>query len=173
MVGIYIGLGSNLGNGPEQIRLALDHLRSQPGIRVVRHSSLYRSPPWGVADQPDFTNAVAQLTTALEPLDLLQVLLDSESHLGRTRNGRRWGPRRIDLDLLCYHQQVLQSPRLQLPHPRMSERAFVLIPLLELEPEFEIPGAGPAKSWLTRLDARRVERIEAVARESREASRRE
>jgi 2-amino-4-hydroxy-6-hydroxymethyldihydropteridine diphosphokinase len=107
-------------------------------------------------DQPDFTNAVAELETSLKPEQLLQTLLDCEAALGRDRVGGRWGPRRIDLDLLCFGEHRLRTSRLELPHPRMQDRAFVLIPLLELEPEFEIPGIGRARACLDALEPQRV-----------------
>lgn len=156
---VFIGLGSNLGDGPAMIRAALADLADRPGIHVVRFSSLYRSAPWGRGDQPDFTNAVAELTTTLEPGVLLESLLGCEQSLGRVRNGERWGPRCIDIDLLSYGELQVRTARLELPHPRMAERAFVLLPLLELEPDFAIPGAGSAAACLRRLPDQRVERM--------------
>lgn len=156
---IYVGLGSNLGSGADQIAAALACLGRHDAIRVKRVSSLYRTSPWGVIEQPDFTNAVAEVRTELGPRELLQALLDCETALGRTRDGRRWGPRRIDLDLLTYGQLCLQTPMLQLPHPRMHERAFVLVPLLELEPDFAIPGVGRARDCLERIGDESVARL--------------
>jgi len=155
-MGVFIGLGSNLGDGPAMILTALDELRRHPGVRVKRVSSFYRTAPRGRMDQPDFTNAVAELETSLKPEQLLQTLLDCEAALGRDRVGGRWAPRRIDLDLLCFGERRLHASRLDLPHPRMQERAFVLIPLLELEPEFEIPGIGRARACLDALEPQRV-----------------
>jgi 2-amino-4-hydroxy-6-hydroxymethyldihydropteridine diphosphokinase len=157
--GVYIGLGSNLGDGSALIRSAVALLGSGPGIRILRVSSLYRSAPWGLRDQPDFTNAVAELTTELEPEDLLRALLECERRLGRVRSAERWGPRSIDIDLLAYGDRQTHTPSLELPHPRMAERAFVLIPLLELAPDYAIPGIGPANACLERLAGQKVERI--------------
>lgn len=159
-MGVFIGLGSNLGDGPALIHEALADLGSRPGIRVLRVSSLYRTAPWGRTDQPDFTNAVAELETGLEPADLLRELLDCESALGRTRETGCWGPRLIDLDLLCFEDRRVTSADLEIPHPRMHERAFVLAPLLELEPDFVIPGVGAASDRLAALGPQRVERID-------------
>jgi len=128
-------------------------IEATPGVSVRRRSRCYRSPPWGLADQPDFVNAVAELETVLEPLPLLHLLLAVESRLGRRRDGTRWGPRCIDLDLLTYEGLRLRSSELVLPHPEMQLRAFVLVPLLELEPGFMIPGVGPVVDCLADIDA--------------------
>lgn len=159
MSGVYIGLGSNLGDGSTLIRSALAQLGSYAGIRIVRVSSLYRSAPWGLRDQPDFTNAVAELSTELEPEQLLCALMECERRLGRVRSSERWGPRSIDIDLLIYADRQLHTSTLALPHPRMADRAFVLVPLLELAPCYVIPGIGPASACLERLADQKVERI--------------
>ncbi len=109
--------------------------------------------------QPDFVNAVAELDSSLEPEALLAKLLDTEHELGRTRTGPRWGPRVIDLDLLTYGERIMATERLQIPHPRLAERAFVLVPLLDLEPGFSIPGAGPADECLQRVSDQQVHRL--------------
>jgi 2-amino-4-hydroxy-6-hydroxymethyldihydropteridine diphosphokinase len=150
----WIGLGGNREDSRALLSRALSRLEGMPGIRLLRQSRCYRSPPWGVADQPDFANAVAELETGLPPLALLRVLLDLERELGRERGGERWGPRCIDLDLLTYEEIMLHSDELVLPHPRMHARAFVLVPLLEVEPDFIIPGRGSAAHCLQRLDPR-------------------
>jgi len=155
----YVGLGSNVGDGPAEIEAALGRLRAHAEVRVKRVSSLYRSAAWGKTDQPDFTNAVVELETTLGAEALLAVLQAAERAGGRQRSVERWGPRRIDLDLLSHGARVVSAPGLQLPHPRMAERAFVLVPLLELEPEFEIPGIGSAANCLARLPPQRVERL--------------
>jgi len=155
----FIGLGSNVGDGTAEIQKALTSLQSADGIEVLRVSSLYSTAAWGRTDQADFTNAVAEISTNLSALQLLQVLLELEAGMGRTRDSGHWGPRLIDLDILSYGQEHLSTTELILPHPRMHERAFVLIPLLELEPEFEIPGLGPASKWLENLPDQRVRRI--------------
>lgn len=155
----FIGLGSNQGDGPEHIKRALLELVRNKTLRVARVSSLYRTAPWGHQAQPDFTNAVAEIETGLTPLELLSVLLKTEQQLGRIRSGVRWGPRIIDLDLLCCDQNQQHTPELHLPHPRMQQRAFVLVPLLELEPEMTIPGVGSARECLEKLDKSGVERL--------------
>lgn len=150
----WIGLGGNREGSDELLRQSLALLAAVPGISVLRSSRQFRSPAWGVTEQADFVNAVAQLATELEPLPLLEQLLSIESRLGRARTRTRWGPRCIDLDLLTYDEVRLQSTALTLPHPSMHLRAFVLVPLLELEPGFVIPGIGPAADCLQELDPR-------------------
>ena len=137
----YIGLGSNLGEREAQIRLALDDLARLPESRLVRASSLYDSEPVGDVDQPNFLNAVAELETELTPRQLLWNLQLIERRLGRTRT-RRWGPRTIDLDLLLYGPLVVEEPDLQIPHPEMTRRSFVLVPLVELDPLLVHPVTG-------------------------------
>jgi 2-amino-4-hydroxy-6-hydroxymethyldihydropteridine diphosphokinase len=137
----YIGLGSNLGEREAQIRLALDDLARLPGSRLVRASSLYDSEPVGDVEQPKFLNAVAELETELTARQLLWNLLLIERRLGRTRT-RRWGPRTIDLDLLLYGQVVVDEPDLQIPHPELTRRSFVLVPLVELDPLLVHPVTG-------------------------------
>jgi 2-amino-4-hydroxy-6-hydroxymethyldihydropteridine diphosphokinase len=152
----WIGLGGNHADSADLIVEALARIAASPGVRVLRHSAAYRTPPWGATAQPDFVNAVAELATALPAPELLQVLLRIESELGRRRSGERWGPRCIDLDLLTYDDLECRSDALELPHPRMHLRAFVLVPLLELEPGFVIPGRGPAADCLGRIDTTEV-----------------
>ena len=134
------------------MRRALALLADNKGCVVLRRSRVYRSAPWGRENQPEFLNAVAELETGLAPRDLLHLLLEIERGLGRQRDGSRWGPRCIDLDLLTYEQCELDEQDLVLPHPRMHLRAFVLVPLLELQPDFTVPGKGPAVKWLAQLD---------------------
>jgi 2-amino-4-hydroxy-6-hydroxymethyldihydropteridine diphosphokinase len=153
----FIGLGSNIGDGPAIVEKACSEVARVAGIEWLRRSSLYRSAAWGRTDQADFTNAVAEITTTLPPLELLQVLLRIESTLGRLRNTGHWGPRTIDLDLLCYADWQISTPELVVPHPRMHLRAFVLVPLLQLEPEFAIPGLGKARELLENLDRQEVQ----------------
>ena len=137
----YIGLGSNLGEREAQIRLALDDLARLPMSRLVRASSLYDSEPLGEVDQPNFLNAVAEFETELSALQLLWNLLLIERRLGRTRT-RRWGPRTIDLDLLLYGQLVVEESDLKVPHPELTRRSFVLVPLVELDPLLVHPVTG-------------------------------
>jgi 2-amino-4-hydroxy-6-hydroxymethyldihydropteridine diphosphokinase len=130
----FVGLGSNLGDSVAQIERALLAL-GDLGM-VSRASSLYRTKPWGKLDQPDFINAVALLETAYSPRELLERLKALEVRLGRVQ-GERWGPRSIDLDLLAYDDLIVDAPDLQVPHPRLRERAFVLIPLAEIDSRYE------------------------------------
>ena len=128
----YLGLGSNL-DGPEgQLFCALRLLGGVPGIRVTHISSFYRTAPWGNLDQPDFVNAVVALECALAPEDLLQRVLAIERRMGRVRDASRWTPRTIDLDLLYFGDRSLVTDRLTVPHPHVAERAFVLVPLIEI-----------------------------------------
>jgi 2-amino-4-hydroxy-6-hydroxymethyldihydropteridine diphosphokinase len=156
----WIGLGGNFAETESLIRAALLLLDAHDKITVLRQSGVYRSPPWGVPDQPEFINAVAELESSLQESELLSELLDIESRLGRDRRGGRWGPRCIDLDLLTYQDLMLCSPSLVLPHPRMHLRAFVLIPILDMEPGFRIPGIGEARQALDRLDRHEVDAVQ-------------
>jgi 2-amino-4-hydroxy-6-hydroxymethyldihydropteridine diphosphokinase len=155
----FIGLGSNIGDGPGIIRKALARLGEYPAIEVMRTSSFYRTAAWGRTDQPDFTNAVAELATTLSAQELLQRLMQLEADLGRNRDTGHWGPRLIDLDLLTFADEIICTPALTVPHPRMHQRAFVLVPLLELEPEFEIPGSGSVRDCLDQLEFQQLAKI--------------
>jgi 2-amino-4-hydroxy-6-hydroxymethyldihydropteridine diphosphokinase len=144
LVPAYVGLGSNLDDPVAQVRGALATLAEIPHTRLVAHSSLYRNPPMGPAEQPEFVNAVAGLLTSLSAEALLQALNAIEDAHGRRRDGVRWGPRTLDLDLLIYGEMHLESERLTLPHAGLAERPFVLIPLAELAPGLRIPGGAMA-----------------------------
>jgi 2-amino-4-hydroxy-6-hydroxymethyldihydropteridine diphosphokinase len=124
----YIGLGSNLQQPIQQVKQALLHLAELPQTHLLNASPLYRSAPLGPADQPDYINAVAALATRLSPLALLDALQTIERQQGRVREGERWGPRTLDLDLLLYAEQKIQNDRLRVPHPGLGERNFVLYP---------------------------------------------
>jgi 2-amino-4-hydroxy-6-hydroxymethyldihydropteridine diphosphokinase len=156
----YLGLGANLDDPARQVRRAFDELAALPASRLVSRSPLYKSPPLGPPDQPDYVNAVAVLETTLTPLGLLAALRGIEVRHGRKRDGTRWGPRSLDLDILLYGDLVLDSPELRLPHPGLHERAFVLYPLYDVAPELEIPGRGAVRGLRARLDAPRIERVE-------------
>ena len=149
----WIGLGSNLGNPLEQIQTAFGELNELETTRCLKQSSIWSSKPLGPQNQPDFLNAVALLETELEPLPLLDQLQQLEERHQRLRL-ERWGPRTLDLDLLLYDQQVLQHPRLQLPHPEMHLRTFVLQPLAELDCELNLPEHGRVGDLLTALNQR-------------------
>ncbi len=146
MTRAYIGLGSNLGDREESIRRAAELI----GAR--RLSTIRETEPWGIENQPSFLNAVARLETDLAPRRLLDRLLEVERTLGRTRDGIRFGPRTIDLDLLLYGEETIDEAGLQVPHPRLHERRFVLEPLAELEPGLVVPGRGPVSALLAALD---------------------
>jgi 2-amino-4-hydroxy-6-hydroxymethyldihydropteridine diphosphokinase len=157
----FVGLGSNLDHPVRQVEAALAELARLPETRLVRRSSLYRTRPVGYADQPDFVNAVAELETALAPRALLDALLALEQAHGRVRSIPN-GPRTLDLDLLLYDELVHADLQLQLPHPRMHERAFVLVPLAEIAPQAPIPGRGRVADLLATLDRTSVARCESA-----------
>ena len=154
----YIALGSNLDDPQQQVLDAMDKLASLPDTRLLRRSRLYRTPPWGVLKQPPFVNAAVQVDTALSAYALLDALLDIERGAGRVRAERN-GPRTLDLDLLHVEGVQLDDARLTLPHPRMAERAFVLLPLNDLAPALQLPGQGAVAELLARLDLAGCERL--------------
>jgi 2-amino-4-hydroxy-6-hydroxymethyldihydropteridine diphosphokinase len=135
-----------------QLRTALEELAALPMTRLVAYSRMYASAPMGPPDQPDYVNAVAGLLTQHAPNDLLGALQAIESRHGRDRSGPRWGPRTLDLDLLAYGQSELHTPALELPHPGLHERAFVLVPLAEVAPSLRIPGHGLVAALAARCD---------------------
>ena len=137
----YVGLGSNLGDGPATLRIAIADIDRLPRTRAGRRSSFYRSPPMGVVSQPWFVNAVAQVQTRLSAPELLVELQKIERRRGRVRT-LRWGPRTLDLDILVYGDSVMNRQELTIPHPGVASRAFVLYPLLQIAPNLEIPGMG-------------------------------
>ena len=152
----YVGVGSNLDGPQRHVAEALGELDAIPGTRTVKRSSLYRSAPVGYAAQPEFVNAVAALETMLDPETLLGELQAIEARHGRRRSFLN-APRSLDLDLLLYGEAEQRTARLTLPHPRMHERAFVLKPLVELEPAIVIPGRGRAQDLLAACAGQRVE----------------
>jgi len=148
----YIALGANLGGPPSQLRAALQALRASAEVDVVAVSGFYRTPPLGPPGQPDYCNAVCTLASGLEPEALLDVLQDIENTAGRMRDGERWGPRILDLDLLHMEGRVSRTPRLSLPHPQLHRRAFVLVPLAEIAPGLSIPGLGLVADLVAAVD---------------------
>ena len=141
-----MGLGSNLGEREATLWKALEGLGATEGIEVVAVSSFRETDPVGVVDQPRFVNGAAALETSLRPRELLERLLDVERSLGRDRAvEERWGPRTLDLDLLLYGGESIDEPGLEVPHPRLAERAFVLEPLLELDPDLRLPDGRPLR----------------------------
>lgn len=148
-----IGLGANLGDAADTLRKAVEALAHRDGIAVCEVSRFYRTPAWGREDQPDFINAVVRVETSLPPRVLLEQLLAVEAGFGRHRvDGERWGPRTLDLDLLLYGDAVIDEPGLQVPHPHLHERAFALVPLLDVLPDARIPGRGDARDAVSVLE---------------------
>lgn len=139
----YIGIGSNLAEPHRQVELAIAMLDDLPGCHVVSRSSLYQSAPFGVVEQEDFINAVAVIETAVPPAILLSCFKELERSQGRDPEAERWGPRILDLDILLYGSLVVDADDLQIPHPGIAERNFVLLPLREVAADLVIPGLGP------------------------------
>lgn len=154
----YIALGANLGDARGTFEAAFEALDEMPATRLVARSSLYRTAPIGVSGQPDYINAVAALDTALSPEALLDALLALEARHGRTRE-YPLAARTLDLDLLLYGDRVLDLPSLQIPHPRMHLRAFVLMPLAEIAPALSLPGHGAVADLLRGVTAQQIERL--------------
>ena len=135
----FLGLGANLGDPAQMLAGAIHVIGGIDGISVTKRSSFYRTSPVGKTDQPDFVNVVVQIATTLSVDDLMTVLLDIEHSLGRVRTDR-WGPRTIDIDLLIYGDSQIETERLTVPHPRMLDRRFVLVPLIEIAEDLRVPG---------------------------------
>ena len=138
---VAFGLGANLGDAVATLRAAVDALREEPQLTVVRASSMYRTAPVGGPAQPDFSNVVVVADSSADPLQLLEIAHEIEDRFGRRRD-IRWGPRSLDIDLLAVGDAVSADPDLELPHPRAHLRAFVLVPWAEVDPDFAIPGHG-------------------------------
>ena len=157
----FVGLGGNLGAVAATLRAATGALAHLPATRLLRASRLYRTPAWGLEQQPDFINGVVALETSLAPRELLDALLRIEREFGRERDhGLRWGPRTLDLDLLLHGDAMVESAGLRLPHPHLHERAFVLVPLVEIAADILIPGQGSARDALSRLETSAIEALE-------------
>lgn len=138
-----LGLGGNLGDPVAAFAAALQQLARTPGVDLREVSSVYRTAPWGKLDQPEFLNLAVLIETGLPARELLALCLDLERRQGRER-GERWGPRTLDIDILTYGAQTIDEPGLQVPHPRIAERAFVLVPLAELAPALAFDGRSAA-----------------------------
>lgn len=152
VVHAYIGIGANLGDPVAQVLRACARLAQDvPGTRLIARSRLYRNPPMGPQGQPDYVNAVARVDTQLAPRALLQELQRIEAACGRARDGTRWGPRLLDLDLLLFGDEAVDEPGLRVPHPGIAERDFVLFPLQEIAPQLVIPGHGPVAALCRRM----------------------
>jgi len=155
----YIALGSNMGDRYEYLKKAILLLESHEEITVANTSSIYETDPVGFTDQDQFLNMAVQVSTSLKPLELLDECLKIEEKLGRKRE-IRWGPRTLDLDILLYNHENIETEKLTIPHPRMSERAFVILPLLEMDPNLMLPTMEkPLKTWLQSIPDKEGVRI--------------
>lgn len=155
-----LALGGNVGDVAESFAYALARLSDEGASAMTVQSSVYRTAPWGRADQPDFLNMAALINTSLPALDLLALLIAIEKERGRIRN-ERWGPRTLDIDIIAYGERVIADPALVIPHPHAHERGFVLIPLLEIAPDLPI-GAKTIREWAAACDSSGV-RLDAEA----------
>lgn len=158
MTRVYLALGSNLANPLHQVQAALDALAALPETTLVASSAFYRTPPYGPPDQPDYLNAAVALDTALLPEALLDQTQRIEQEQGRVRKDERWGPRTLDLDIMLFGNQTLATPRLTVPHYDIANRAFMLVPLLEIAPEVSFPDGVKAAELLSKLDASAIQR---------------
>lgn len=156
---VYIGIGSNLDTPRHQVEAAIDELRQLPASHWVMCSPIYRSQPVGPQDQPEYVNAVAAIDTDTEAEALLDMLQAIEQQHGRRRDGRRWGARTLDLDILLYGDECISTDRLQVPHPEMHRRSFVLKPLHDIEPSLMIPGLGSLDSLLAQVSTADLESL--------------
>lgn len=138
MVQVYLGLGSNIGDRKQQLLKAIDLIGNIKGIKVTKQSSIYETAPIGYTDQPNFLNLCLEIETELSPQQLLKHCLDIEQQLHRVRE-IRWGPRTLDIDILLYSDNIIETDNLSIPHPRMQERAFVLIPLNDIASDKKDP----------------------------------
>lgn len=152
-----LGLGGNVGDSRKLIAGAIQRLAANSRIEIEDVSALYRTPPWGKTDQPPFLNAAARIETSLQPRTLLNAVLDVERDLGRERT-ERWGPRTIDIDILIFGSVEVDEPWLHIPHPRLTERAFALVPLIDVLPDAMI-GGRTANEWLKRVDSTGMRRV--------------
>lgn len=161
MIKAYLGLGSNIGNSVETLEQALHLLNASSHIEVTTQSSIYRTNPIGYVEQPDFYNLVAEVKTSLSPKALLSTILQVEQELQRVRT-IRWGPRTMDIDILLYGDSIIHQPQLHIPHPRMMERGFVLVPLYEIAGDLSIPGVeGSLKDRIKKLlPEQKVEKLD-------------
>ncbi len=155
----FIGLGSNLDQPAEQLVTARQTIAALPNIEETGFSSLYRNPPMGPQDQPDYVNAVMAIKTSLPAIDLLHQLQAVEQSQGRVRTGERWGARTLDLDLLLYGDRQIEVPDLTVPHIGIAERAFVLYPLYEIAPDLSIPGFGKLTNLIAKCPKNDLHRL--------------
>lgn len=148
----YVSLGSNMGDSIALLEAAVEYMGRIGGVKLKAVSAVYRTEPQGDKEQPWFFNRVAKIICGIPPHKLLAELQRIENELGRVRGERRFGPRSMDIDILLYGNTIIDEPDLAVPHPRMTERAFVLAPLLEIEPELALPGGASVREALSRLD---------------------
>jgi 2-amino-4-hydroxy-6-hydroxymethyldihydropteridine diphosphokinase len=158
---VYVGLGSNLDDPRAQVERACQMLAAIAETHFVSRSSLYRTPPFGQIAQPEFVNGVAALLTQVAPHEFLARLKQIESSMGRVKPAQRWGPRRIDLDLLVFGAQVIEEAGITVPHPGIAERAFVLVPLADIAPDLYVPRLGRVATLLARVDPSEIVRLDA------------
>jgi 2-amino-4-hydroxy-6-hydroxymethyldihydropteridine diphosphokinase len=152
MTHVYIAVGSNLGDPVAQANLAIETLKKLPQSRFICASSLYSSTPMGPSNQPDYINAVVKIETQLAPLELLDCTQKIELEQGRVRKKERWGPRTLDLDIILFGNEIINLPRLVVPHYGMNEREFVLYPLLEIEPNLLLPDGSELSQLIQSID---------------------
>ena len=164
----YIGLGSNLGDPVEQLKRALVSIESHAHMVLNASSHFYASSPMGPQDQPDFVNAVCRVKTSLQPQELLTSLQEIENQQGRLREGDRWGPRTLDLDILLYNDLALDTKQLTLPHYGMKDREFVLVPLFEIAPDLIMQDGKSLASWVGKCSLDGLYRIEEKSEKNRE-----
>lgn len=157
----YIGIGSNLADPVAQIQTARRDINALENVKELCFSDLYASPPMGPQDQPDYVNAVMAISTSIPPMDLLHLLQSVENEHGRVR-GRRWGERTLDLDILLYGDVQMQIEALTLPHPGISQRAFVLLPLSDCAPDLEIPGQGKLSALFANCPLNGIQKLESA-----------
>ena len=158
----YVALGCNLGDRMSTLSSALKALRNHPDCNAVVCSSVYETAPMGPQDQPDYLNAVVGLQTTLSALHLLGELQHIEHLHGRVRDAERWGPRTLDLDLLLYANQIIDTPKLSVPHPGIAERSFVLLPLAELAPDLLVPDKGSVSRLLGQCRQNGIRRLDSI-----------
>ena len=154
----YIGLGGNVGDVFANMKTAIKSLNEHPKISVKSISNVYKTPPWGIEDQDWFLNACASVETSLSAQELLAACLEAEKMLKRVRN-LRWGPRTIDLDVLVFGEEVIAEDNLQVPHPRIQERAFVLMPIADIAPDMLLHGKT-ISHWLETIDASEIQKTD-------------
>ncbi len=156
----YIGLGSNLSEPEKQLELALKAIDAHSQMVLISSSHLYSSAPMGPQDQPDYVNAVCKVKTSLQPQELLATLQQIENQQDRKREGDRWGPRTLDLDILLYNDLALTTKKLTLPHCGMKEREFVLVPLFEISPDLIMQDGRSLATWVAKCNLEGLYRIE-------------